>query len=340
MAETPLVTVLMPVYNGQAYLPEAIDSILNQTFRDFEFLIIDDGSTDRSEEIIASYTDPRIRYERNPVNLNVAPTLNRGLDLARTKYVARMDADDISLPERLEKQVAFMENHPETGVCGTWVRRLSRRVRNWRTPLSDEGIRWYMVTNCALVATMLRKSVLDENDMRYREDVASEDYDLWVRLARYTKLANLPEILYCYRTHSDQKTLREAAQVEASIADIRLRQLRAMDIPLSEEEIAIHGAIFSRNYRYTDEFAAKAENWLRKLSEAVQDQLGPDSSDARLITLTCAKNLKRLCYQGTDHGWSAWRILWQSPLSQALELGLNQRLKFALKCALRWKRAL
>ena len=114
------VTVLMPVYNAEQYLREAIGSILHQTFTDFEFIIINDGSTDRSEEIIKSYTDTRIRYYKNESNLKLIATLNKGFDLAGGKYIARMDADDISLPNRLQLQFELMEKNPEVGLCGTW----------------------------------------------------------------------------------------------------------------------------------------------------------------------------------------------------------------------------
>jgi len=122
----PQLTVLMPVYNGGPFLRSAIESILNQDFSDFDFLIIDDGSTDGSHEIAASYADPRIRLESNGRNLGLIATLNRGLDLARGTYVARMDADDIAFPDRLSKQLTFMEAHPEIGLCGTWYERDSR----------------------------------------------------------------------------------------------------------------------------------------------------------------------------------------------------------------------
>ena len=114
------VTVLMPVYNGEMYLREAIDSILHQTFTDFEFLIINDGSTDNSETIILSYDDSRIRYEKNDSNLKLIATLNKGIELAKGKYIVRMDADDISIPDRIEKQVAFLEKNPDVGICGSW----------------------------------------------------------------------------------------------------------------------------------------------------------------------------------------------------------------------------
>ena len=118
----PLVTVLMPVYNGEKYLKEAIESILNQTFKDFEFLIINDGSTDNSVKIIQSFNDLRIRLIHNESNIGLIKTLNKGLKLSNGKYIARMDCDDVSLPKRLSVQINFMEKHPEIGVCGSWVK--------------------------------------------------------------------------------------------------------------------------------------------------------------------------------------------------------------------------
>ena len=116
----------MTVHNGEKHLSEAIDGILNQTFKDFEFLVIDDGSTDGSADIIQSYKDVRIRFISNGKNLSVPVSLNMGLNLARGEYIARMDCDDISLPQRLEKQVQFMDANPEVGVCGTWLETFGR----------------------------------------------------------------------------------------------------------------------------------------------------------------------------------------------------------------------
>ncbi|HKQ33129.1 MAG TPA: glycosyltransferase family A protein, partial [Thermodesulfobacteriota bacterium] len=117
---TPKVTVLMTVYNGEKFLNEAIDGILNQTFRDFEFLIINDGSTDGSREIIKSYKDPRINLVDNESNIGLTASLNRGLSLAGGEYIARQDADDISLPERLEKQISILERNPDIALLGSW----------------------------------------------------------------------------------------------------------------------------------------------------------------------------------------------------------------------------
>ena len=136
-APHPLVTVLMAVYNGEKYLREAIESILDQTYTNFEFLIINDGSSDRTEEIILSYNDKRIRYIKNEQNLKLIASLNKGLDLAKGEFIARMDADDISLPERLEKQINFLEKHPEIGLLGSWVRTLG--LTNNRNIIFKQG---------------------------------------------------------------------------------------------------------------------------------------------------------------------------------------------------------
>jgi len=200
----PLVTVLMPVYNAEKYLREAIDSILNQTFRDYEFLIIDDGSTDESNSIIKSYKDERIRLIENGQNIKLIATLNKGIDLARGKYIARMDADDISLPERLQRLVDFMEANSDTGLCGSFLNVMGSnndRVVKFRTTHEEITFRLFF-TNCLAHPTiMLRKSVLTDNNLHYPGSLHAEDYSMWVKMSRLTRLAVIPEVLLTYRVH-------------------------------------------------------------------------------------------------------------------------------------------
>ena len=133
---SPIVTVLMPVYNAEKYLAEAINSILNQTFTNYELLIINDGSTDKSEEIILKYSDKRIRYIKNDKNIRLVATLNKGIELAKGKYIARMDADDISVPTRLEKQITLLENNEDIGVCGSFLYVFGENIRNYMFDLA------------------------------------------------------------------------------------------------------------------------------------------------------------------------------------------------------------
>ncbi len=151
MDKIPLISVVMPVYNSEKYLEEAINSILNQTFTDFEFIILNDGSTDKTEDIILSYSDSRILYIKNKTNLQIVKTLNKGIELASGKYIARMDSDDISSPERFEKLIEFMENNHEIDICSTWLETFGNRKKIWKNPLSHEEIKATLLFNSAKV---------------------------------------------------------------------------------------------------------------------------------------------------------------------------------------------
>ena len=201
----PLVSVLLPVYNCERYLADAIDSILSQTFSDFEFIIIDDGSSDRSSEVMAGFGDLRIRIIQQE-NRGLAATLNRGIGLATGKYIARQDADDLSHPDRLAMQVAHMEAQPDCVLLGTWaeiieVDRLVNRFH--RHSVEDAELRYLMLFNNPFVhsSVMLRKSSLSRVGGYTTEPdrQLTEDFELWSRLARVGSIANLGEVLVSYR---------------------------------------------------------------------------------------------------------------------------------------------
>ncbi len=261
----PLVSVVMPVYNGENYLNEAIDSILNQTYSDFEFIILNDGSTDRTEEIILSYKDPRIVYVKNPENLQIVRTLNRGIALAKGKYIARMDADDISLPVRFEKQLYFMENNPDVGVCGTWVKTFGENVNSqtWQYPVESEVIKVSLIFNSPFAhpSVFIRKSLFDLYS--YEESFTkAEDYYLWYQSKDFFNFANLPQVLLCYRIHPLQTgALFSDPQLVLS-KKIRLMALNEIGIYPSPLEEHIHEAIIAcGNVDYDD-----ALDWLLKIN--------------------------------------------------------------------------
>ena len=200
----PMVSVLLPVYNAEKYLSEAIDSILNQTYANFEFIIINDGSIDNSEKIILSYNDRRIRYIRNEKNIRLVASLNKGIQLARGRYLVRMDADDISMPNRIEKQVTFMENNLKVGVCGSYLRVFGdeRRVVISKLPIMDKDIRASLLVRNSLghPNVIIRKSTLTVNGVCYDERFyRMEDWGLWITLMPKCKFANCPEVLLNYR---------------------------------------------------------------------------------------------------------------------------------------------
>src|SRR6266540_3032517 len=166
----PQVTIIMPMYNGEVYLREAIDSILDQTLTDFEFLILNDGSSDRSPDVVRSYADPRIRLVENEAQMGLVYTLDRGLDLARGTFIARMDCDDCSLPDLLARQVAFLNDHPEVGVCGAWMEAIGARAGYiWRYPTDPERIRCSLLFESALAhpSVMMRRDLLERFELRY-----------------------------------------------------------------------------------------------------------------------------------------------------------------------------
>ena len=196
-------TVLMPVYNAERFLKEAIDSILAQTFTNFELLIIDDASTDNSANIISTYTDPRVRYVRNETNLGISATLNRGIQLSTTEYIARMDADDISHAERLQKQFEFCRQHPDCALLSCWTRMITEDKKEIRTEKFNSRYYYYNLTfECWIYhpTILFRKSAVMDVGM-YTVPYA-EDYELFWQLLRKYRICNLPEVLLDYRITS------------------------------------------------------------------------------------------------------------------------------------------
>lgn len=197
---TPVISVLMPVYNAAKYIREAIESILQQTLTEFEFVIIDDGSTDESAQIIRSYTDPRIRLIQNEKNIGITATLNEGIQLASCELIARMDADDISYPERLEKQYGYFQRHPECVLLSNAVRYISATKEQARNVYFNNDFIYYeLIYTCKInhPVVMFRKSVV-LREGGYQTKYA-EDFNLWWRLSRKYSFFHDNEILLDYR---------------------------------------------------------------------------------------------------------------------------------------------
>jgi len=230
-SEAAKVTVLMSVYNGEKYLAEAVESILNQTFRDLEFLIINDGSTDATADILERYrrSDNRITVY-NQENQGLIASLNRGFQLAKGEYVARMDADDVSLTERLAREVKFMDTHPDIGVVGTWVEYMDengRRLGEWHFPTAPDVIGWHLLFGCCLAhpSVIMRRDVFQQLGFYRPQALHAEDYDLWSRAVTVTRLANIPEVLLRYRISGEGICQRHHQTQEESV-------MRAMHPPI------------------------------------------------------------------------------------------------------------
>jgi glycosyltransferase involved in cell wall biosynthesis len=270
---TKPITVLMPVYNARLFVREAIDSILGQTLGDFELLLVNDGSTDGTEDILHGYHDPRIRIVHNPTNQGVAAALNRGLDLAQGRYVVRMDADDQSLPDRLEKQVRFMEQNPEVGVCGGSVQPFGA---NGDRPAPVPRASTHEPMACGLLfgtvllhPTVILRGELVVGGLRYDVDYPhAEDYELWCRAAQRTRLAVLPEIVLRYRVHGGSLSSRYRHAQEASAQRIRLREVRALGIEPTPEEAHLHAFLARSKLPPGTASLDDAKRWLEALAMA------------------------------------------------------------------------
>ena len=217
-----MISVLMPVYNGEKYLAEAIDSILNQSFGNFELLILlEYGSNEESKKIIASYNDDRIRVIENSERLGLPLSLNKGIELAEGKYIARMDSDDISLKNRFKIQYDFLEEHPEISLCGSSIK-INGKGRKLLAFETAEAIKFGAYFECMFhhPTVMWRKEDFIKENLYYKNLPQSEDYELWTRVVCCLKVVNINKVLLKYRAHNGNKSVlgkNELNQIDIEI---------------------------------------------------------------------------------------------------------------------------
>ena len=237
----------MPVYNvKEEYLRESIESILNQTFTDFEFIILDDCSSNNVEEIVKSYGDDRIRFYRNSENLGIAKSRNKLMDLARGEYSALMDNDDISHPERLKKQVDFLDNNPDISILSTAYETFPEK----HIIVHPKSVRYLDLFRCCVIthpSVMYRTGSLREYKLKYKESyICSQDYELWARAIRYLKIANLDSVLLRYRLNTKSITqkrqdlaLNEDRRIRATMLDFLTKDI-TLQKQMSEIILGVH----------------------------------------------------------------------------------------------------
>ena len=206
----PRVSILMPVYNVAPYLREAMDSILAQTFQDFELIVLDDCSPDNSAEILDTYTDERIVRYRGEKNVGLSNVLNVGMAMARGELIARMDSDDVSTPERLATQVAYLDAHPEVDLCSCGMELFGAKQETWVRETNVEDVKITALFHSPILhaSSMWRREAFERVGLRFlQEMVPAEDYDMWTRaMAAGLRLVNIPEVMYHYRIHPSQTT--------------------------------------------------------------------------------------------------------------------------------------
>lgn len=266
-----LVSVIMPVYNGEKYLRTAIESVLKQTYSNLEFIIINDCSNDSTESIIQSYDDERIRYYKNLENLHVARSLNYAITLSRGGFIARMDADDICHPDRIMQQVCYMKKHPELDGCGTWAHIIdSMGNKNGILRCFSNA----EMTACASMFTvpfvhpsvMFRASVIRDNPYSPEMKGAGQDQELWSRLSLSGyRFANLPQRLLFYRVHKDNVTAHNIDKAYTVVKHALYRSLcDYFQREVSDEEFALHRYSFLLTNQHYRQTLHKDKDFLKK----------------------------------------------------------------------------
>lgn len=236
----PAISVIMPAHNAAAYLREAVESILAQSERDFELILINDGSTDATHEIAQQLcdVDGRIRYFAQE-NQGIVAALNRGLALCKGEFIARMDADDVARADRLERQLKLLRAHPDIVICGSQAIIFGQVKGKFRKPRSDAACRaWLLLDPCFVHPTvMFRRSLIDAG-IRYRSAfLYGEDYDFWCQAAQHGRLANLGQALLRYRSHGSQLTSTRRTAQEWVHVDIARSRLAEVGIAIGRQEL-------------------------------------------------------------------------------------------------------
>lgn len=299
----PSLSVVIPTYNAARYVEEAVSSVLAQSFTDFELLLIDDGSTDGTTQLLEQFvSDPRVRLLRNERNLGLIATLHRAYAECQAQIIARMDADDICAPDRFGQQIAFLRANPEIAIVGGAIRFFGNVAPNVFTfPTSHADIHCAMLFYCPLAhpALMFRRNLVDQGVMRYDEAFRhAEDYHLWSRLLLRVKAANLPEVVLDYRLHTQQVSSNSSDKQYTASKRVRARMLQECGIHPSDEEIALHESVILERPLIRPDYLPTLAAWFKRLETAAQQT---DYWDANALhTLLTTKFLEAAHRVGAD----------------------------------------
>jgi len=333
-----VVSIVMPVFNRQRFLREAVQSVLCQTLRDFELIVVDDGSTDGGSKIVESFQDGRIRLVRLERNSGSAAAMNAGLDLARGHYVARMDADDICVPSRLERQVEFMERNPSIGISGAWARMFGAKTGVVERPTEDASIKCELLFNCVLnhPTVIMRRQPLIDGGVRYDPTFKTcEDFDLWARVAPDVEFANLPQVLLHYRVHAMQTTATDCPSQRANcLGRIFAMQLNRLGLDPTDGDVAVHTALAGWKLKSGADlsFVVAAGNWLEMIWEANQ-RVG--IFDARALARVLGKLWYGVCSANAAIGMPVWTTFESSSLTRRSTIPAAARLGLLVKASMR-----
>jgi len=334
--KSPLVTVLMPVYNAGIYLEEAINSILKQTFTDFEFLIINDGSTDNSLETIKSFDDKRINLINNKENLKLIKCLNLGLQISKGEFIVRMDADDISLPTRIEKQVNFLISNPEYGLLGSWFEDFGDNINNQLVKYSSDDatirIKHLHQTHISHPTAVIKKDIIQINNIHFDESfVHGEDYDFWVRMSQFCKISNFPEMLVKKRDHPKNITNQYAQSMDATCTKVKQYQFKKMGVELNHIQTDLYTRFADPEWHFNDIELDMLEDLLNKVILANDKSAFVPINEFRKYI---SEKWFHLCYHNNKIKNQGFKRFHRAPFSKYYNLNTVSKLKFRIKSAI------
>lgn len=311
----------MPIYNTNPHhLHPAIQSILTQTFQDFEFIILNDSPTNTHiKEIVLSYQDSRVKYTENKQTLGVAKSYNRLLDLAKGEFIAVMNHDDISNPTRLEKQVNYLESHPEVGIVGTAYKKFGEinRFKIIKNPQNDAEIRSLLLFKSSIhhPTSIYRRDVIEKYQIRYKEEYISlNDRRFYYDISKYAKLANIPDVLYRYRFHQNMVSKQKKPEIFIEQCDYHAYWFAQAKIELTAAEHEIFNKYITKGKCHIKDIETleKIEQVLNKISEANQKH---PTVPAKEFSQVCAKYLVKRCLNAIVFGGvNSSKLLKKTPL--------------------------
>ena len=338
MTDPPHISVLMPVYNCEQYVHDAVKSILNQSYTNYELLIVDDASTDTTVSIIKSFTDSRIQLIEKPKNTGYTNSLNQGIFMCKGKYIARMDGDDISLPERFAKQVEFMDANPEVVVCGTTYKYFGN-PKTITIPETHDAIKIGLLWgNClAHPSVMIRKEALHQFSTPYDTNKEpAEDYDLWVKLLNVGKLHNLPETLIEYRTYSLQVSRKRAEEQRINDVETRFKIHNYLNI----EWTTIEREFLERYFKRTEAIKFEELDVFKQIQNKLADANHTGFFESHLFKqylIDLEIDVLRKCFlKQTRYTPLLYFEYLKSKLEYGAKLPLKRELKLGLKSLFFW----
>ena len=329
--EEVAISVLMSTYNAAEDIRESIESILQQTFSDFEFLIIDDASTDDTAAIVESFKDDRIRFYKNSSNQGLTKNLIKGISLSKGKYIARMDSDDISMNTRFQRQFDFMENNTEVGVCGTWYETFGDVIQTSKYKTEHDLIILQLLYQSHLChsSVMIRKNVLEQNQISYDPDFyTAQDYDLWTRIARVSKIANIPEVLHRVRFHTKSVSSKLKSGQLDNRNKIILSQLNKMGVSVTVEEIELFVTFCHSNFDFNKNEFQKLEEILVQIIEGNNET---KYIEPQLLNSFLGEKWFHACYNFNGSAAEGYKKYDRSRIALYCKPAFNRKFKFYIK---------